>query len=222
MVMTEIHEFETLLQAAVKFHGHLCGGQIIGVRMGMAGLRELGITDPRGSERKDFVAFVETDRCATDAILTVTGLTPGKRSLKILDYGKMAATFVHLHSGKAVRIHTLESSMKKTTKLAGTLVGYDEKEAYLQALKMLPEEDLLGIREVAVALEPCDLPGPPVRCAVCAACGEQVLDNRDIVIDGQSYCWPCANGQTYYRTMETPVSHAYQPKEKQSDEHAEY
>ncbi len=218
--MTETQEFEKLLEAAVKFHGHLCGGQIIGVRMSMAGLRELGITDPRGTERKDFIAFVETDRCATDAILTVTGLTPGKRSLKILDYGKMAATFVHLPSGRAVRIHTLESSMEKATELAESLDPEGGKDAYLQALKMLPEEDLLGIREVVVALEPCDLPGPPVRYAICAACGEQVLDNRDVVLDGKTYCQPCARGQAYYSSPEASVPQATQSKEKQSYEHA--
>lgn len=201
--MREKKEIDQLLEAAAEFHGHLCGGQVIGVRMAMAGLRELGITDPHGRERKDFVAIVETDRCATDAILTVTGLTPGKRSLKILDYGKMAAIFVHLPSGRAVRIHTLESSSEKATKLAATMHPEAGKDAYLQALKELPEEDLFGIREVETALEPCDLPGPPVRVAVCVACGEQVLDGRDICIDGKSYCKPCAAAKEQYTCPET-------------------
>ncbi|BCS89924.1 FmdE family protein [Pseudodesulfovibrio sediminis] len=203
--MSSTEEFERLLDAAVAFHGHVCGGQIIGVRIGMAGLRELGITDPRGRERKDFIAFVETDRCATDAILTVTGLTPGKRSLKILDYGKMAATFVHLPSGRAVRIHVLKSSMEKASELARKLNPGGGKDAELQALKELSEEDLLAVKEVVVHLEPCDLPGVPVRIATCSSCGEQVLDNRDIVVDGNTYCKPCASGQFYYSPSEGSV-----------------
>ena len=75
--------FERCLEDAVRFHGHLCGGQIIGVRMALAGLRELGLRDPRGADRKKLLAVVEIDRCATDAIISVTGLSPGKRNLKI-------------------------------------------------------------------------------------------------------------------------------------------
>jgi len=95
--------FNRHLDNAVKFHGHLCGGQVVGVRMAMAGLRELGIENPRSSEGRDLVIFIEIDRCAADAIISVTGRTPGKRSIKIMDYGKMAATFVDTGTGKAVR-----------------------------------------------------------------------------------------------------------------------
>ncbi len=218
--MEYARELERLLKSASLFHGHLCGGQVIGVRIGMAGLRELGITDPHGRERKDFIAFVETDRCATDAILTVTGLTPGKRSLKILDYGKMAATFVHLPSGRAMRVHALESSMEKAMEVARTLDIADEKSAYLQALKELPEQELLGIREVAVHLDDCDLPGPPVRLAVCSACGEQVLDGRDVVIDGEVFCKPCASGQSYYQSLEACAPVASCCEEGRWNEHA--
>lgn len=214
--MDKQNELERLLKAAAAFHGHLCGGQIIGVRMGMAGLRELKIIDPHGEERKDFIAFVETDRCATDAILTVTGLTPGKRSLKILDYGKMAATFVHLKSGRAVRISSLESSREKAEQLAATYDMKNEQEAYLRALKELPEDVLLDIREVRVPLEPCDLPGVPVRMTVCSICGEQILDGRDVVKDGTVYCKPCASGRTYYQPFEAPSESASKQLENAS------
>ena len=78
---------------AEKAHGHLCAGQILGVRMALCGLRQLGIDDPTGVDRKRLVTFVEIDRCATDAICVVTGCRLGKRALKFRDFGKMAATF---------------------------------------------------------------------------------------------------------------------------------
>ena len=87
---------EELLPKAEAAHGHMCPGQILGVRMALLGLRSLGIGDPLGADRKRLVTFVEIDRCATDAIGLVTGCRLGKRTLKFRDWGKMAATFVDL------------------------------------------------------------------------------------------------------------------------------
>ena len=88
--------FEALLREAEVAHGHLCAGQILGVRMAMLGCERLGIDDPKGADRKRLVTFIEIDRCATDAIGVVTGCRLGKRALKLRDWGKMAATFVDL------------------------------------------------------------------------------------------------------------------------------
>src|SRR5215468_12093434 len=96
------------LREAEIAHGHLCAGQILGVRLAMLGLEKLGIDDPRGKDRKRLITFVEIDRCATDAIGVVTGCRLGKRALKFRDWGKMAATFVDLESGRALRIAALE------------------------------------------------------------------------------------------------------------------
>src|SRR5213592_311594 len=95
---------------AEQAHGHLCAGQVLGVRMAMLGMEKLGIEDPRGADRKRVVTFVEIDRCATDAIGVVTGCRLGKRALKFRDWGKMAATFVDVQSGRAIRIAAKESS----------------------------------------------------------------------------------------------------------------
>ena len=100
---------EYLDEAAIA-HGHLCAGQVLGVRMAMLGLKKLGIEDPKGKDRKRLVTFVEIDRCATDAVGVVTGCRLGKRALKFRDWGKMAATFVDLESGRAIRVAALESS----------------------------------------------------------------------------------------------------------------
>src|SRR6195952_4520350 len=99
---------DELLKEAEIAHGHLCAGQILGVRMAMLGCERLGIEEPKGKDRKRLVTFVEIDRCATDAIAVVTGCRLGKRALKFRDWGKMAATFLDLQSGKAVRVAAKE------------------------------------------------------------------------------------------------------------------
>src|SRR5213082_1931133 len=98
------------LADAEQAHGHLCAGQVLGVRMAMLGIEKLGIEDARGKDRKRLVTFVEIDRCATDAIGVVTGCRLGKRALKFRDWGKMAATFVDVSTGRAFRVAAKESS----------------------------------------------------------------------------------------------------------------
>jgi formylmethanofuran dehydrogenase subunit E len=112
-----ILDFESLLDESVKIHGHLCPGQVLGVRMSMIGLELIGIADPKGKDRKKLIVYVEIDRCATDAVQSVTGCSLGKRSLKFADFGKMAATFVNLETGKAVRILAIEESKYKAKNL---------------------------------------------------------------------------------------------------------
>src|SRR4051812_18081477 len=102
--------FDDYLRDAEQAHGHLCAGQVLGVRMAMLGLQKLGIDDPQGADRKRLVTFVEIDRCATDAVAVVTGCRVGKRALKFRDWGKVAATFVDVSTGRAIRIAAKESS----------------------------------------------------------------------------------------------------------------
>src|SRR3982075_913738 len=98
------------IRDAEQAHGHLCAGQVLGVRLAMLGLQKLGIDDPHGKDRKRLVTFVEIDRCATDAVAVVTGCRLGKRALKFRDWGKIAATFVDVSTNKAVRVAARESS----------------------------------------------------------------------------------------------------------------
>src|SRR3954465_620438 len=109
--------FDAYLHDAEQAHGHLCAGQVLGVRMAMLGLQKLGIDDPLGADRKRLVTFVEIDRCATDAIGMVTGCRLGKRPLKFRDWGKMAATFVDLSQDAGVRIVALETSRDQAREL---------------------------------------------------------------------------------------------------------
>lgn len=174
------------LSEAEAFHGHLCGGIVLGVRMALLGLARTGIRDPKGRDRKRLLVFVEIDRCATDAITSVTGCRPGKRTMKIKDYGKMAATFLDLETGKAVRV-----SAKDRPRL-------EDPGAEMKVLRELPDEELFLVQEGQVRLGPGDLPGRPVRSVLCARCGESVLDMRDVPVDGRILCRPCAEGGDYF------------------------
>ncbi|MGV8075601.1 MAG: FmdE family protein [Syntrophobacteraceae bacterium] len=195
-------EFHRLLDEAVRFHGHLCGGQVIGVRMAMAGLRELNIKDPRSKEVGDLVIFVEIDRCAADALISVTGKTPGRRCIKMMDYGKMAATFFHVESNRAVRVNVKGDSNEKVDLIAQTFIPRkNEKDANIEALMMISEEDLLGIRKVSVTMKPEDLPGKPLESVICKRCGEMVKDKRQVILEGAVLCKPCAEGQNYYTVV---------------------
>lgn len=194
-----MERFEELLEESTKIHGHICAGQVIGVRLSMAGLREIGIDDPRGKQRKDFYVLVEIDRCATDAIQTVTGCSLGKRSLKWLDYGIMAATFVNLKTGKGVRITALEEARETSKKYCPEIM--DKYKQQLEAYRIMPEDELFKIQSVKVKVPTEDMPGRPKRRVQCEACGDWVQDCRDVEKDGKSVCKPCAYGR-YYEIIE--------------------
>lgn len=187
--------FEELLEKSTTIHGHICAGQVIGVRLAMIGLREIGITDPRGKERKDFYVLVEIDRCATDAIQTVTGCTLGKRSLKWLDYGIMAATFVNLKTDKAVRITALEEA-RETAKNYCPEID-DRYRQQLEAYRVMPEAELFRLQTVTVQVPQQDMPGRPMKRVRCEACGDWVQDCRDVEQNGRILCRPCAFGRYY-------------------------
>lgn len=193
-----MQSFEELLDHSTTIHGHICAGQVIGVRMAMIGLREIKISDPKGSERKKFYVLVEIDRCATDAIQSVTGCTLGKRSLKWLDYGIMAATFVHLETGKAVRITAREESRELAKKYGPEVEGKYQQQ--LEAYRIMPEKELFKIEEVAITIPPADMPGRPLKRVQCQECGDWVQDCREVAKEGRLLCKSCAHGR-YYQVL---------------------
>lgn len=190
--------FEPLLKESARVHGHLCAGQVLGVRMSLLGLREIGIADPKGIDRKNLIVFVEMDRCATDAVQSVTGCSLGKRSLKFLDYGKMAATFLNLRTGKAVRVLAREEARQKAKELFPEEI--DRYAGQREAYKVLSDADLFVVRQVSVSVAPEERPGRPLRRISCEGCGELVQDMREVVRDGKVLCIPCARGG-YYRDI---------------------
>src|SRR5438445_592166 len=142
--------FDAYLRDAEQAHGHLCAGQVLGVRMAMLGLQKLGIEDPQGVDRKRLVTFVEIDRCATDAVAVVTGCRLGKRALKFRDWGKMAATFVDVGSGRAIRIAAKESSKALAREMHPKLENKHHQP--MLAYREMSDEDLFRTRWVKVDL----------------------------------------------------------------------
>ena len=191
----DIMDFRTLLEKSARIHGHLCPGQVLGVKMSMLGLREIGITDPRGKDRKSIIVFVEMDRCATDAVQSVTGCSLGHRTMKFMDYGKMAATFLNLKTGKAVRVIAREESRQKAKEYFPEID--DKYEAQLEAYKIMQDNELFDLMEVHVKVKPEDMPGRPLRRVLCDSCGEYVQDMREVHRNGKVLCRPCADTGYY-------------------------
>jgi formylmethanofuran dehydrogenase subunit E len=181
------------LVEAEQNHGHMCPGQVLGVRMAMLGCRLIEIEEPKAGKR--LIVFVEIDRCAADAINTVTGCRLGKRTLKYRDFGKLAATFLNTETNQAVRVVALESSRDLAKERFSHLAT--KKEQQLEAYKNLPDENLFRWQRVRVALPESDRPGHPLARVMCEACGEGINDHREIVRDGRTLCRACA-GEKYY------------------------
>ncbi len=190
--------FEQLLEVSTRIHGHICAGQVIGVRMAMAGLERIGIDDPKGKDRKKLYVLVEIDRCATDAIQSVTGCSLGKRSLRWMDFGIMAATFVNLETNKAVRITAREESRELSEQYYPEVD--DKYKRQLEAYRVMPLDELFAFQDVEVDLDACDMPGRPTRRVQCTKCGDWVQDCRDIIRNGRPICRAC-DGKRYYKEL---------------------
>ena len=187
---------EEYISEASQAHGHTCAGQILGLRLAMLGLKELGIEDPM-AERKRLVTIVEIDRCATDAVQLVTGCRLGKRALKFKDFGKVAATFVDLKTNRAVRIVAREESKQRARQLYPQL---EKEEGQRRAYRELADEELFTRQWVRVELPPEDMPGYKAPRVVCAQCGEGINFKREVVRDGRVLCRACA-GEQYYQPL---------------------
>jgi formylmethanofuran dehydrogenase subunit E len=183
------------LEDAAVAHGHLCAGQVLGVRMAMCGLKSLGLNDPEGKDRKRIVTFVEIDRCATDAVMVVTGCRLGKRALKFRDWGKMAATFVDTETGRAVRVAAMESSKALARSLHPEIP--DKNQQQMLAYRELSDEQMFQTQWVSVSLPPEEFPGYKGERIICESCGEGINFRREVRRDGKILCRGCA-GESYF------------------------
>lgn len=186
---------EYLLEAEHN-HGHMCPGQVLGVRMAMLGCQLIGVAEPKIGKR--LIVFVEIDRCAADAINTVTGCRLGKRTLKYRDFGKLAATFLNTETNQAVRVVAVEAARLLAQELFSHLPT--KKEQQLQAYKTLSDEQLFCWQRVRVDLPAADKPGHPLARVLCDECGEGINDHREVARDGRTLCRACA-GARYYEVL---------------------
>lgn len=197
--MTIMQDFETLLNGSAEAHGHLCPGQVIGVRMAMLGCELIGLDDPQHLPQiKKIIVYVEIDRCATDAITYVTGVKLGRRSLKFVDNGIMAATFVNLETKTAFRIRSKEKARELAVQYSPGIKNKHLQQ--LEAYKVMPLEELFEVEEVKAEVPFNDMPGPTQFKAVCQQCKIVVRDKKEVYKNGMILCRPCAFG-TYYRPL---------------------
>ena len=188
--------FEVLLESSADAHGHLCPGQVVGVRMAMLGCRLIGLDEPRRHDQiKKLIVYVEMDRCTADAVAHVTGVKLGRRSLKFMDYGIMAATFLNLKTGKAYRVVSTEEARSLANAYAPEIA--EKHPQQLEAYKRMPDSVLFRVQEVRVKIDDCDLPGPTRYKVPCSRCGQVVRDQREVIINEQVLCRPCTQ-ETYF------------------------
>ncbi|MDY2777239.1 MAG: FmdE family protein [Collinsella sp.] len=174
------------LDRAVAFHGHLCGGQMIGTRMARLALEYFHIEDP--DTYRDLVAFVECDRCLADAIISVAHCHLGKRRLKWFDYGIMSASFHDLATGRTIRISQREDVPRCPA--GGDLMEHFGRYS---------DEELFHVHRIElVGFDELDLPGKPRVTQICASCGERIHDGRGVDRDGRVLCKRCAGEPVYY------------------------
>jgi formylmethanofuran dehydrogenase subunit E len=164
----------------------------------MLGMKKLRIDDPHGKDRKRLVTFVEIDRCVTDAVAVVTGCRLGKRALKFRDWGKVAATFLDLNTGKAIRVAARESSKTRARQLHPEIP--DKNQQQMLAYREMSDEDLFDAQWVKVELGPEEFPGYKGERVVCERCSEGINFRREVRRDGRVLCRACA-GESYYTPL---------------------
>jgi formylmethanofuran dehydrogenase subunit E len=199
-----MESLDLLLQECERLHGHMCAGQLLGARMALLGCREIGVDEPRGADRRKLIVWVEIDRCMADAISAVTGVRLGKRTLKYVDYGKVAATFLNTETDRAVRIVALESARTLADERFPEIK--DKRQRQFRAYSEAGDDDLFKIELVSVVLRDMDAPGSPRSRSICAVCGEGINDGREVIgADGDPLCRGCDRGN-YYSKVDNPTA----------------
>lgn len=194
-----MNDLETLLnQSAVRHQHHLCPRQVLGVRIGMYAGDLFGLELPQIDKR--LFAFVETDGCMTDGIAVATGCWWGRRTMRLIDYGKSAATFVDTLTARAVRVAPTRESRARAAHYAPD--APDRWHAQLEAYQIMPTEELLQAREVELTVSLQALISQHGRRVVCAECGEDIINEREVRRDGRNLCRACAD-EAYYKNGQT-------------------
>jgi formylmethanofuran dehydrogenase subunit E len=187
-----------LLEKSMQDHDHLCPRQILGVRIGLAGMKALGFGEP--PEKKQLLVISETDGCFVDGVIAATGCTVGHRTLRVEDYGKVAATFVDIKTSRAVRVAPRLDIRERACDFV--LEESRHYFAQMQAYQVMPDEDMLTIKDVILNTpveQIISRPGIRVNCAIC---GEEIMNEREILRDGLPLCRACA-GNGYYQSALT-------------------
>lgn len=185
-----------ILAISAARHNHLCPRQVLGARIGLAGAQALGLEIPRSDKR--MIVILETDGCFADGVEAATGCTVGHRTLRVEDYGKIAATFVNSKTGQSVRIAPVLDVRKRANAYAA-----GEKRHYftqLAAYQVMLDVELLSIQEVSLTSPVDALVGRPGVRVNCELCGEEIINERQVMQEGMILCRACARS-AYYQPL---------------------
>lgn len=191
------YTLQTLLEQTAARHSHLCPRQVLGVRIGLAGAAALGLDVPRRDKR--LLVILETDGCFADGVEVATGCTIGHRTLRVEDYGKIAAAFVDVKSERAVRVAPRPDIRQRAFAYAPP----GEQRRYfimLHAYQVMPDEALLTVQPVALRQPVTAIISRPLVRVNCAVCGEEIINEREVYLNGQPLCKSCAS-EGYYRPL---------------------
>jgi formylmethanofuran dehydrogenase subunit E len=189
---------DDLLEECGRLHGHICAGQLLGVRMALLGCKLVDVRDPKNADRKKLIVWVEIDRCMTDAVSAVTGARLGRRSMKFVDYGKVAATFLNTETSVAFRIAARDDSRDLADVRYPQITN--KKERQLTTYREASDDEIFTVEKVTVTFGEMDAPGHPKRRVTCSNCGEGINDGKDLPgVDGAFLCIPCGLGGYYQR-----------------------
>ena len=190
-----------LLEKSAKDHNHLCPRQILGVRIGLAGMKALGFTEP--PTKKQLLIISEADGCFVDGVSAAAGCTVGHRTLRVEDYGKAAATFVDTRTGRAVRV-----APRLDLRDQACIFAPEETRHYfaqMQVYQTMPEEEMLTIQDVLLKTSIEQIISRPGLRVNCDVCGEEIMNEREILRDGMILCCTCAGSGYYQSALKFPL-----------------
>lgn len=189
-----MYDLAALLAATRARHSHLCPRQVLGVRMALAGAAGLDLDLPRSDKR--LVVIAESDGCFADGLEVTAGISAGHRTLRFVDYGKVAATFADVRTGQAVRLAPrLDVRTRARDYAPGESRHYF---AQLAGYQVMPEAELFDITPVVLTPSIAEIVSRAGVRTNCASCGEEIINEREVVVDGTPYCRSCA-GPSYYQ-----------------------
>jgi formylmethanofuran dehydrogenase subunit E len=182
-----------LLRRSSARHDHLCPRQVLGVRIGLAGLNAVGLSSP--VNKSTGLVILETDGCFADGIEVATGATVGHRTLRVNDLGKIAATFAEVRTGRVIRVSpVLDLRQRVAVDAPAEQPRYF---AQLQAYQSMPDEEMLRLQEVVLNPSLTELVSKPGLRLNCDYCGEEIINEREVIVEGMTLCRACANHGYY-------------------------
>jgi formylmethanofuran dehydrogenase subunit E len=193
-----------LLEISSRDHSHLCPRQVLGVRLGLAGMKSLGFDSPPDKNKKRLFVITETDGCFVDGLSAATNCSVGHRTLRVEDYGKTAAVFVDVQTSRAVRVApVLDIRIRACANESDNQHHYV---AQMQAYQTMLDEEMFTIIEVQLAVSIASIVSRPGMRVNCDVCGEEIMNERETHQNGKTLCRACAHDRYYYPVERETIS----------------